>query len=89
MVHKHKLATLVLPLVLNILLPLLMITFRCTWIWLIKNQSGVFSVFQTFLNEIKADLAYPYMLYVVTILVNICLTNFSNSCNSMVSFIKL
>jgi len=55
MVHKQKLAALILPLILNILLPLLIILFRCTWIWLTENQSKVFSAFQTFLNEIKTQ----------------------------------
>lgn len=62
MVHKHKLARVALPLVLNILLLLLMIIFRYTWIWLIKNQSGVFSVFQTFLNEIKTQFSSIHAL---------------------------
>jgi len=37
---------------------------RCTWIWLMKNQPKVFSIFQTFFKEIKTQIGISTSMYV-------------------------
>jgi len=49
------------------------------YVHLVNEKSlEVFSIFQKFLMKLKHNLVYAYMFFIVTMPMNICLTNFSN-----------
>jgi len=60
----------------------------CMWVWLMKNKSELFSIFEIFYNEIKLSLVYLFVVFVVIMLENTSLINFSRLWHPKASFVK-